>query len=125
VSDVAMCDTLPPFEEALKQAILGNEGCAPKSKLKGSINYVLTIDFTQKKLHMFPGASGDWRGKQARRATSCVESALKVADWSIPHQHRFYSIAVLATYAGAVPEAPPVTSGAPLAPSGPALPSFE
>ncbi|MDF3068001.1 MAG: hypothetical protein K0R38_3602 [Polyangiaceae bacterium] len=119
-----MCDTLPPFEEALKQAISGNEGCAPKSKLKGSINYVLTVDFTRKKLHIFPGASGDWRGKQARRATSCVESALKVPDWNVPHQYRFYAIAVLATYAGAQNDAP-AASANPAAPSGPALPSFE
>lgn len=120
-----LCDTLPPFEEALKQAILGNEGCAPKSKVKGSINYVLTVDFSRKKLHIFPGASGEWRGKQARRATSCVESALKIADWNVPHQYRFYAIAVLATYAGAQSEALPAVSGTPSLPSGPALPNFE
>ncbi|RYZ06327.1 MAG: hypothetical protein EOO73_16820 [Myxococcales bacterium] len=120
-----LCDTLPPFEEALKQAILGNEGCAPKSKLKGSINYVLTVDFARKKLHIFPGASGDWRGKQARRATSCVEAAVKVADWNVPHQYRFYAIAVLATYAGAQGEPLPAAGTTPAAPSGPALPNFE
>src|SRR6185503_14989714 len=43
-----LCDSLPTFEEALKQAILGNEGCAPKSKARGSINYVLTVDFAHK-----------------------------------------------------------------------------
>lgn len=117
-----LCDALPPFEEALRQAISSNEGCVPKSKLKGSINFVLTLDFAQKKLHIFPGASGEWRGKQARRATTCVQSALKVPDWNIPHQHRFYAIAVLATYAGAA-EPLPAPSGA--APSGPALPNFE
>lgn len=121
-----MCDTLAPFEEALKQAVLTNENCAPKSKQKGSINYVLTVDFTRKKLHIFPGASGDWRGKQARRATSCVESALKAPDWNLPHQYRFYAIAVLATYAGAPGSEPlPVPSGAAPPPAGPALPNFE
>lgn len=120
-----MCDSLPAFEEALKQAILSNEGCAPKSKLKGSINYVLTVDFTRKKLHIFPGASGEWRGKQARRATSCVQSALKVPDWNVPHQYRYYAIAILATYAGAQSEALPAPSGSPATPSGPVLPSFE
>jgi hypothetical protein len=120
-----LCDTLPAFEEALKQAILGNEGCAPKSKLKGSINYVLTIDFARKKLHIFPGASGDWHGRQARRAVSCVESALKVTDWAVPHQYRFYAIAVLATYAGPPGSEPlPAASGA-APPSGPRLPNFE
>jgi hypothetical protein len=119
-----LCDSLPAFEDALKQAILANEACAPKSKLKGSINYVLTVDFARKKLHIFPGASGDWRGKQARRATSCVESALKAPDWNVPHQFRFYAIAVLATYAGAAAEAAPVPSGS-ASPAGPALPNFE
>jgi hypothetical protein len=123
-----LCDSIAPFEEALKQAVLNNENCAPKSKLKGSINYVLTVDFAQKKLHIFPGASGDWRGKQARRATSCVENALKAPDWSLPHQHRFYAIAVLATYAGAPGSEPlpaPSPSGALPTPAGPSLPNFE
>lgn len=121
-----LCDTLPAFEEALKQAISTSEACAPKSKLKGSINYVLTVDFTRKKLHIFPGASGEWRGKQARRATSCVESALKAPDWNVQHQYRFYAIAVLATYAGS--ESSPqlgAPTGAQAQPTGPALPRFD
>jgi hypothetical protein len=119
-----LCDGLGPFEEALKQAIVASEDCAPKAKLKGTINYVLTVDFPRKKLHVFPGASGEWRGKQARRATACVNNALKVADWNIPHQYRFYAIAVLATYAGTEP-VPTAASATPSRPSGPALPSFE
>jgi hypothetical protein len=122
----SLCDSLGPFEEALKQAILTNEGCAPKSKLKGSINYVLTIDFARKKLHIFPGASGEWRGKLARRAASCVESALQAPDFNLPHQYRFYAIAVLATYAGPPgSELLPAMSGAPATPAPPALPRFE
>ncbi len=121
----SLCDGLGPFEEALKQAIIASEDCAPKAKVKGTINYVLTVDFTRKKLHVFPGASGEWRGKQARRATSCVNNALKVSDWNIPHQYRFYAIAILATYAGPPGSAvAPAASGA-AAPSGPALPNFE
>ncbi len=121
-----MCDSLPSFEEALKQAVLTNEACAPKSKVKGSINYVLTVDFTRKKVHMFPGASGEWRGKQARRATSCVQSALKVPDWNVQHQYRYYAIAVLATYAGTDSAQPLLApSAGPSQPSGPALPTFE
>jgi len=119
-----LCDGLGPFEEALKQAIIASEDCAPKAKLKGTINYVLTVDFPRKKLHVFPGASGEWRGRQARRATACVNNALKVADWNIPHQYRFYAIAVLATYAGTEP-VPTVASATPSRPSGPALPNFE
>ena len=124
-----LCDALAPFEEALKKAVVTSEDCAPKAKTKGSINFVLTIDFAHKKLHVFPGASGDWHGKVARRATSCVNNAVKIADWNIPHQHRHYAIAVLATYAGPpgsdVTTPAPPTSGAPAAPSGPTLPTFE
>jgi hypothetical protein len=126
-----LCDTLGPFEEALKKAVLTNEDCAPKSKVKGSINYVLTVDFAHKKLHVFPGASGDWRGKQARRATSCIGNAVKVGDWNIPHQYRFYALAVLATYAGPpgsellpATSAPAIPGAAPV-PAGPTLPTFE
>lgn len=109
-----LCDTLPSFEEALKKAVLGSEDCAPKPKAKGSINYVLNVDFTHKKVHVFPGASGEWRGKQARRATSCVESAVKISDWAVPHQYRFYAIAILATYAGPPGSEPlPAASAAP------------
>jgi hypothetical protein len=126
----SLCDSLAPFEEALRKAITSSEDCAPKPKLKGSINYVLTVDFPRKKLHVFPGASGDWRGKLARRATSCVENALKISDWNVPHQYRFYAIAVLATYAGPPgSEVAPPPSGAtppsPPPPSGPVLPNFE
>jgi hypothetical protein len=116
----SMCDTLAPFEEALKKAILESEGCAPKSGARGTINYVLTVDFPRKKLHVYPGASGEWRGRQARRATTCVAKAVTVADWNVPHQYRFYAIAVLATYAGPAGSLP-----APGASSAPALPSFE
>lgn len=120
-NEAALCDGLPAFEEALKKAIISSEDCAPKPKAKGSINYVLNVDFAHKKLHVFPGASGEWRGKQARRATSCVESAVKVTDWAVPHQYRFYAIAILASYAGP-PEAAPAASAAP-APGTPAAPA--
>ena len=123
-----LCDTLSPLEEALKKAVLSHEDCAPKTKVKGSINFVLTVDFAQKKVHMFPGASGEWHGKQARRTTSCVGNAVKVADWNIPHQYRFYALALLATYTGPPSSdvtTPPAMSGAPTQPSGPRLPTFE
>jgi hypothetical protein len=128
-----LCDTLPPFEEALKRAIMTSDDCAPKSKVKGSINYVLTVDFAHKKLHVFPGASGEWHGKQARRSTTCIANAVKVSDWNVPHQYRFYAIAVLATYAGPPGSEllPTPTPGQPPAPGlppptpGQSLPSFE
>lgn len=93
------CDQLTSLEEALAKTIRENESCAPKMKEAGSINYVLTVDFTKKNLHVFPGASGDFRGPQARRATTCVRKALPKPDWdAIRHQFRHYSIAILATY---------------------------
>jgi len=126
-SEGTLCDTLASFEEALKKAVLTSEDCAPKAKTKGSINFVLTIDFAHKKLHVFPGASGEWHGRVARRATTCVNNAVKIADWNVPHQYRHYAIAVLATYAA--PPGSEVTtpagSGAPAQPSGPTLPTFE
>lgn len=126
-SEGTLCDTLGPFEEALKKAVLTSENCAPKAKAKGSINFVLTVDFTHKKLHVFPGASGEWHGKVARRAASCVSQAIKIADWNIAHQYRHYAIAVLATYAGPPSSdiAAPAPSGAPAQPPGPTLPTFE
>jgi hypothetical protein len=106
------CDQLPFFEEALVKAIRDTESCAPRSKLAGTINHVLTIDFVEKRLHVFPGASGDFRGPQARRSTECVKRGLPKPDWAaLPHQFRRYTIAILATYvpesAARDPNAPP------------------
>src|SRR6478752_5886562 len=65
-----VCDSVPFFEEALSKAVRENPDCAPKQNEQGTVNYVLTVDFKRKSLHLFPGASGQWRGKQARlRAT--------------------------------------------------------
>jgi hypothetical protein len=106
-----LCDSLPPVEQALAAAIRTSADCAPKRKEEGSINFVLNIDFTARKWHVFPGASGSWRGPQARRAVDCVNHAFANPDWgAVPHQYRFYWVAVLATYPlpGAV-AAPPGT----------------
>jgi hypothetical protein len=94
-----ICDGVPSFEEALSKAVRENPDCAPKANEPGTVNYVLTIDFSKKSLHLFPGASGGWRGKSARRAMNCVKRAFVQPDWTtIQHQYRFYTIAVLATY---------------------------
>ena len=116
----SLCDSLPYFEEALAKAIRENADCAPKTGKEGTINHVLTVDFTQRKLHVFPGASGGWKGPQARKATDCVRRALPAPAWdSIQHQHRFYSIAILATYL-------PPSAAPPVAPGGvPGAPVFE
>ena len=121
-----VCDSVPFFEEALSKAVRENPDCAPKQNEQGTVNYVLTVDFQRKALHLFPGASGGWRGKQARRAVNCVKRAFVAPDWSnTQHQYRFYTIAVLATY---LPASGASTSefGAAKSPHNPlATPNFE
>jgi hypothetical protein len=113
-----VCDQLSYFEEALKRAIRESVDCAPRSKEEGSINFVLRVEFAAKRLHVFPGASGQWKGAQARRATKCVTRSLGAPQWqSIQHQDSYYEIAILATY-------PPRGAAAPMA-SGSAAPLFE
>ncbi len=101
------CDRLPFFEEALAKAIRDNIDCAPKEDEAGTINYALEVDFKTKRVTVFPGASGDWKGPQPKRSAQCVSRSLPVPTWeSLRHQHRYYLIAVLATY-----PAPPRVSG--------------
>jgi len=120
-----VCDSLPFFEDALTKAVRDNPDCAPKANEQGTVNYVLTIDFQKKGLHVFPGASGGWRGKQARRAVNCVKRALVAPDWAtLQHQYRFYTIAVLATYVP--PNSNTATPASSAAPHNPlATPTFE
>ncbi|HYQ41058.1 MAG TPA: hypothetical protein VER11_03800 [Polyangiaceae bacterium] len=121
-----VCDSVPFFEEALSKAVRENPDCAPKQNEQGTVNYVLTVDFKRKSLHLFPGASGQWRGKQARRSINCVKRAFVSPDWSnTQHQYRFYTIAVLATYlpVNPAPGAPPAPGTPPRNPL--ATPNFE
>lgn len=100
-SELDSCESLAYFEKALADAVKASTECAPRSPKPGSINFVLEVDFTNKRLHVFPGASGDWRGPKARRATKCVMKALPTPDWdTLVHQHRYYAIALMATFAG-------------------------
>ena len=95
----ALCDSLPFFEEQLEKAIVENVDCAPRTGKPGSVNYVLAIDFTNRKLNVFPGASGAWKGPQARRSAECVERSLGAPEWDkIQHQYRYYNIAIMANY---------------------------
>jgi len=122
--DGNICDSVPSFEEALSKAVRENPDCSPKANEQGTVNYVLTIDFSKKSLHLFPGASGGWRGKQARRAMNCVKRAFLQPDWTtVQHQYRFYTIAVLATYFPVNGPAAPNAAGAPHNPL--ATPNFE
>lgn len=94
-----VCDSLPPIEQSLSQAILDTVSCAPKVGEAGSINYVVAIDFRTRDLRVYPGRSGSFRGKQARKAADCVRQAMKAPAWeSMAHQYRYYVMAQLATY---------------------------
>jgi len=104
-----LCDGLLPIEESLKKALLETVDCAPATGAMGTLNYVLKVDFAQKTLHVFPGASGDWKGPSARRAAKCVKQALTMPDWDrIEHRFRYYEIALLATYRPPAPTAAPL-----------------
>jgi hypothetical protein len=99
VGESGVCDSLPPFEQALAKAIDEKVDCAPKGTDEGSINYVLTVDFRTHDIHLFPGRSGTWHGKQAKVATECVRKALQAPSWdTMIHQYRYYVVALLATY---------------------------
>lgn len=110
----SFCDSLGFFEQALAKAIRDHVDCAPKvTKEEGTINFVLNVFFQNRRVHVYPGASGKWKGKQARRATECVKKALTSAKlpWdTIPHQYRYYTIAIMATYP--LPEPIPGPPGA-------------
>ena len=107
-----LCDSLPSAEGALAAAIRASADCAPKRKEEGAINFVLSLDFTARKFHVFPGASGSWRGPLARKATDCVNRAFPNPDWgAMPHQYRYYWLAILATYP--LPGAAAVPAGTP------------
>jgi hypothetical protein len=111
-----LCDRLDGIEEAFVKGIRDNVDCAPKIAKGGSINFVLTVDFTDRRVHVFPGASGSWKGPSARKAADCVKKAIPVPDWTTQkHQYRYYMLAVLATYPSAAAKA-----AAPAAPVGPA-----
>ncbi|MCH2109325.1 MAG: hypothetical protein MK135_08345 [Polyangiaceae bacterium] len=103
------CDQLPALEKSLADAIREAVDCAPQTGDPGTLNYVMKVDFQQKTLHVFPGASGQWKGPQARRATRCVKQALNPPDWAIiAHKFRYYEIAILARYQPPTPTATPL-----------------
>ncbi len=94
-----LCDRLVALEEAFARAIESTTDCAPKTGKEGTINFVLTVNFTAKRLNVFPGASGQWKGPQAKAAAKCVAGAMPEVQWdSLPHRYRYYMIAILARY---------------------------
>lgn len=104
-----LCDEQKFWGEALAQAIKESFDCAPQTGEEGTLNYVLTVDYTAHKLHVFPGASGMWKGPQARRATECVKRALPAPEWEkLSHDFRYYELAILATYSPPPPTEMPL-----------------
>ena len=95
----SLCDALPELEAALSRAIGTSVPCAPRAGEDGSINYVLEVDFGARRLNVFAGKSGQWRGPRVKKAVACVQRALPSLDWAnVAHQHQYYAIAILATY---------------------------
>ncbi len=94
-----LCDRLPPLEQALARAIKTTIDCAPKTGKVGTINYVLTVNFSRKRLNVFPGKSGQWKGPQAKAAAKCVLKAMPEVQWDeLPHRYRYYMLAIMAEY---------------------------
>ncbi len=92
------CDRQPFFEEALAKAVRDNAPCAPATAAGGSVNFVLDVDYRNKKARVWAGRSGTMRQK-AKDVIGCVSRALPVPDWAqVPHQYEKYQIALLATY---------------------------
>jgi hypothetical protein len=107
-NDGSLCDRLPKVEQELVRAIKSNGDCAPRTGKEGSINYVLNVDFSKREINIYPGASGSWKGPQAKVAAKCVQKSFGEIDWEgLPHRYRFYSIAVMASY----PPPDPLGSG--------------
>lgn len=105
----SLCDQLPFFESALSAAIRQTVDCAPRTSEEGAINYVLQVDFDRRSMHVFPGASGKWKGPQARRAATCVKQALPTPNWDTQqHQYRYYEIAIMTTYPQPAPTGTPL-----------------
>ena len=95
----SLCDRLPGVEAAFAEAIKRTAECAPRTGKEGTINYVLTLHFPKRRLNVFPGASGQWKGPQAKAAAQCVKKEIRAPDWdNLPHRYRYYMISVLATY---------------------------
>ncbi len=106
----SLCDRLPSLESQFEKAVKDAVECAPNTGKGGSINFVLSADFNQKRLNVFPGASGSWKGPQAKATAKCVQRAVENTPWlETPHNYRFYLLGLMANYPapdpmGMVPE---------------------
>jgi hypothetical protein len=102
----SLCDSLPFFEQGLEKAITDTAAdCVPKAKEEGTINFVLIVDFRNHEVRVYPGRSGSWKGKAAKKAAECVKHALSAPTWdTLAHQYRYYRLSMLATYPADVTE---------------------
>jgi hypothetical protein len=98
--EASLCDSLPFFEQGLEKAITDTApDCVPRPSEEGTINFVLIVDFRTHEARVYPGRSGSWKGKQAKKAAECVKHALSAPAWdTLAHQYRYYRLAMLATY---------------------------
>lgn len=98
--EASLCDSLPFFEQGLEKAITETApDCVPRPSEDGTINFVLVVDFRSHEARVYPGRSGSWKGKQAKKAAECVKHALSAPAWdTIVHQYRYYRLSMLATY---------------------------
>ena len=98
--ETSLCDSLPFFEQGLEKAITDTApDCVPKAKEEGNINFVLVVDFRNHDARVYPGRSGTWKGKSAKKAAECVKHAMSAPAWdTIAHQYRYYRLSMLATY---------------------------
>ena len=93
------CDRLAAFEDALARAIRENVACAPQTPPAFSVSFVLSVDFTRKKSHVWAGRSGTLKRRGAADLIRCVERALPQPEWDkSTHQYAKYEINVMASY---------------------------
>ena len=103
------CDRLTPIENALVRSIRENVACAPQNPPAFTVSFVLWVDFTRKKTHLWAGRSGTLKKRAAADLIRCVEHAMPEPDWDrISHQYAKYDINVMVSYQGAAAPVVPI-----------------
>lgn len=104
------CDHPSQVEQALARAIADASDCVPTSAGGGTIEYDATVSFAKKRNPVtvkVPKGSGSL--KNAKAVAACgkaVKQGVSGLDLDgVPHEHASYTIAITATYPGAVKSA--------------------
>jgi hypothetical protein len=97
------CDRLGPIATALSRAIEQSIGCYPATTEGGTIEYVVDVSFSRRRVRVTLPRSG--RSTRDRRLVSACATAVREAMQGvdldgISHEHARYQIAVTATYRG-------------------------